>query len=91
VSPALLSLQRSGVCTTLRAMADGEPLVFTMRELNQDTSRVMGAIRNSGRPAYITLRGQYVAVVVPLKPGEIESQVLRELGERYRSEEGDER
>lgn len=68
-------------------MADGEPLVFTMRELNQQTSRVMGEIERSGRGAYITSRGRYVAIVVPLKQGEVESQVLREIGKRYLGED----
>jgi antitoxin (DNA-binding transcriptional repressor) of toxin-antitoxin stability system len=60
-------------------------LVCTMRDLGQQTARVMAEIENSGQPAFITRHGRFVAVITPLAPGQVESQVLaemaREIGE----------
>ena len=66
-------------------MAD--PIVHTVRDLGRDTAGILEEIGHAGQPAFITHYGRFVAVLVPLKPGEIESQVLgamaREIGERY--------
>ena len=53
----------------------GQERVYTMRELSQDTSGVIAAIVESGRRALLTKRGQFLAVIQPLDPGVIESQV----------------
>ena len=63
-----------------------EPLVYTMRELNQQTARIMGEIEKTGKTAFITRHGRFVAIIEPLVPGEVESRVLaemaREIGKR---------
>jgi antitoxin (DNA-binding transcriptional repressor) of toxin-antitoxin stability system len=63
-----------------------ETLVYTMRELNQQTARIMSEIENTGKTAFITRHGRFVAIIKPLVPGEVESRVLaemaREIGKR---------
>jgi len=65
---------------------DDEALVFTMRELNQQTARVIDEIEKAGKPAVITKHGRFVAIIRPLTPGQVESVVLaamaREIGQR---------
>jgi antitoxin (DNA-binding transcriptional repressor) of toxin-antitoxin stability system len=59
---------------------DGDdPLVYTMRDLNQQTARIMSEIEMTGKPAFITRHGRFVAMITPLAPGRIESQVLPEI------------
>ncbi len=55
-----------------------EPLIFTMRDLNQHTARVMAGIEQSGKPALITRHGRFIAMITPLS-GEVESRVLAEM------------
>jgi antitoxin (DNA-binding transcriptional repressor) of toxin-antitoxin stability system len=66
--------------------SDDDALVYTMRDLNQQTARIMTEIEKAGKPAFITRHGQLVAVITPLAPGQVESRVLaqmaRELGKR---------
>ncbi|MEV8550204.1 hypothetical protein AB0L04_10305 [Streptomyces glaucescens] len=50
--------------------------VFNMRELSLHTARVMKEIRESGKPAVITLRGRFVAVITPLTDGDLESRLI---------------
>ncbi|MGV9865688.1 hypothetical protein [Rhodococcus koreensis] len=50
--------------------------IFTMRELNQDTAEVMRKINKSGRPAAITRRGRFIALITPLANARVESAVL---------------
>lgn len=57
-------------------MEDANILVYTMRDLNQATGRVMQEIRDAGKPAYITSYGRYIAVITPLEPGQVEQQAL---------------
>lgn len=54
----------------------GARQVFKMRELSNDTARVMREITESGRPALITLRGRFVAMITPLNEGELESKLI---------------
>jgi antitoxin (DNA-binding transcriptional repressor) of toxin-antitoxin stability system len=65
---------------------NNKALVFTMRELNQQTAQVMAGIEKTRKPAFITRHGRFVAVIEPLEPGQVESRVLaemaREVGER---------
>jgi prevent-host-death family protein len=72
-------------------MAD--PIVKTSRELSRNTASVLEEIAQAGQPALITHHGRFVAVLMPLEPGQVESQALaamaREIGERYRSEKGE--
>ena len=68
---------------------DDEALVYTMRDLNQQTARIMGEIEKTGRPAFITRHGRFVAIITPVAPGQVESRVLaemaREIGKRKQS------
>ena len=63
----------------LSGRVDDEPLIYTVSDLNQQTARIMAAIEQSRKPAFITRRGHYIAVISPLAPGEVESRVLTEM------------
>jgi prevent-host-death family protein len=56
-----------------------DALVFTMRELNQQTAKIMSEVEQSGKPAFITKHGRFVAVITPLAPGRVETQVLAQM------------
>jgi antitoxin (DNA-binding transcriptional repressor) of toxin-antitoxin stability system len=58
---------------------DDDALVYTMRDLNQQTARILSEIEKSGKPAFITRRGRFVAIITPLPPGQVESRVLAEM------------
>ena len=58
---------------------DHEPLIYTMRDLNQQTARIMGEIEQTRKPAFITRHGRVVATIRPVMPGHIESRVLNEM------------
>jgi antitoxin (DNA-binding transcriptional repressor) of toxin-antitoxin stability system len=66
-----------------------DALVYTMRELNQQTARIMGQIEKTGKPAFITSHGRLIALIQPLAPGQVESRVLtamaREIGNQVQS------
>ena len=70
----------------LRTNGD-KALVYTMRELNQQTSRIMGLIEKTGKPAFITRHGRFIALITPLAPGQVESRALtamaREIGKLH--------
>jgi prevent-host-death family protein len=57
-----------------------------VRDLNQRTGQVIDEIEKYQRPAVITRRGRFVATIMPLAPGQVESPVLgamaREIGSR---------
>jgi antitoxin (DNA-binding transcriptional repressor) of toxin-antitoxin stability system len=58
---------------------DGNALVYTMRDLNQQTARVFSEIERTGKPAFITRHGRFVAVIRPLSPRPAESRILAEV------------
>ena len=62
---------------------------FRDRDLNQQTARIMGEIEKTGKPAFITRHGRFVAIITPVAPGQVESRVLaemaREMGKRKQS------
>ena len=58
---------------------DEEALVITMRDLNQQTARVIEEIEKAGKPAVITRHGKFMAIIRPLAPGQVESRVLPEM------------
>src|ERR1700722_16267408 len=60
-------------------VGDDEALVFTMRDLNQQTPRVMEQIEKAGKPAVITRHGRFIAIFRPLVAGQVESQVMPAL------------
>lgn len=55
--------------------ADGSH-IYTMRELNHETPRVIREINENGRPAVITRRGRFVALISPLADRGVESAAL---------------
>jgi antitoxin (DNA-binding transcriptional repressor) of toxin-antitoxin stability system len=63
----------------MEQVSDDDALVYTMRDLNQQTARVMAEIEKSGKPAFITRHGRFVAFITPLAPGKVESRVLGEM------------
>lgn len=64
---------------------DDKPLVYTMRELNQQTSRVLEEIKKYERPGFITKRGRFEFLIVALPPGEIESQMAQQIAKRFQN------
>jgi prevent-host-death family protein len=62
-----------------------DALVYTMRDLNQQTARIMNEIEKTGQPAFITKHGRFVAIITPLAPGQVESRVLAEMAREIAS------
>jgi prevent-host-death family protein len=58
---------------------DDDALVYSMRDLNQQTARIMSEVEKTGKPAFITKHGRFVAVIRPLAHGQVESRVLAEM------------
>lgn len=50
-----------------------------MRDLNQQTSQIMSEIEKTGKTAFITKHGRFIATITPLKAGKVESRVLAEM------------
>ena len=61
-----------------RAVAD-QTLVFTTRDLGRQAARLIREVENSGKPAFITRYGRFIATITPLTPGQVESEVLPEM------------
>jgi prevent-host-death family protein len=53
-----------------------------VRELGRNASKVVGDVKRTGRPVIVTVNGEPVAVVVPLKPEALEDYVLS-YGEEF--------
>ncbi len=68
-------------------VGDDEALVFTMRDLNQRTARVMEAIEKAGKPTVITRHGRFIAIIVPLVAGQVESRVLPDIARQIAKED----
>jgi hypothetical protein len=72
------------------SLVEGDkPLVYTIRELNQQTSRVLNEIKRSERPGLITRYGRLDFMIVPLRPEEIESRVLTEMAREIEKQRQD--
>src|ERR1039457_1970275 len=52
-----------------------------MMQLNQQTAEVLKEINDDGRPAMITKRGRFIAMIVPLVSANIESTVVNAIVE----------
>ena len=65
-------------------MEDANTLIYAMRDLNQNTARVMTEIRAAGKPAFITSYGRFIAVITPLEPGQVEQQALTAIAHGLR-------
>ena len=65
---------------------DDDTLVYTMRDLSQQAASIFSKIERTGKPAFVTSHGRFVAVIRPLSPGQAESQILaavaREVAKR---------
>jgi antitoxin (DNA-binding transcriptional repressor) of toxin-antitoxin stability system len=70
-------LSATNEMTTLDEVDDDDTLVFTMRDLNQQTARIMNEIEKNG-PALIARSGRFVATITPLKE-HVESRLLSEM------------
>ncbi|NIK56831.1 type II toxin-antitoxin system Phd/YefM family antitoxin [Kribbella shirazensis] len=57
----------------------GEVRVYRMRDLNQHTAGVLKDINDSGRPAFITRHGRFVAMITPLEGQNIEGRLIAAL------------
>jgi hypothetical protein len=60
-------------------VAGDDALIYSVHELGRQATRIMGEIENSGKPAFITRYGRFIATITPLAPGQVESQVLPEI------------
>jgi prevent-host-death family protein len=69
---------------------DEDALVYTMRDLNQQTASIMTQVEKTGKPAFITRHGRFVAMITPLAPGQVESRVLAEMAREIASKADDE-
>jgi prevent-host-death family protein len=58
-----------------------------IRELQRDTSGIVGRVAETRRPAFITNRGEVVAVVLPVDPEALEDFVLASAPDYVRSME----
>jgi len=59
--------------------SDDGPLVYTLRDLNQQTARIMAEIEKSGMPTFITSNGRFVAIIMSLASGQVEARTLAEM------------
>lgn len=50
--------------------------IVTMRDLSQRTAQIMREITKSQEPVLVTLRGRFVAAIMPLAEGEWESKLV---------------
>ena len=66
-----------------------ETAVYTLSDLTQDAARIMDEIEQSGKPAFITRHGRFVAVITPMEPGEVESRVLGEMARALTGKDGE--
>jgi antitoxin (DNA-binding transcriptional repressor) of toxin-antitoxin stability system len=56
-----------------------EPVIYTVSQLGAPARDIISQIRERGELALITDHGRFVAVITPLRDGEIEAQVLPEI------------
>ena len=59
-----------------------DALVYTVLDLEQQSTRIMSQVEETREPAFITRDGRFIAVITPLAPGQVESRVLRRDGTR---------
>jgi antitoxin (DNA-binding transcriptional repressor) of toxin-antitoxin stability system len=75
----------AGIGSPTSRVDGDDPLVYTVRDLNQRTASIISEIEMAGKPAFITRHGRFVAMITPLASGQVESRVLaemaREIGE----------
>lgn len=64
-----------------------DALVYSMRDLNQQTARIMNEVEKSGKPAFITKHGRFVAVIRPLPSSQVQQRIIAEMAREF-SERG---
>ena len=64
-------------------VGEDQALVFTMRDLNQQTARIMKEIDHAGKPAIITRHGRFIDIITPIAPGQVESRVMPEMARQF--------
>ena len=67
------------------SLGEGDkPLVYNIRELNQQTARVLNEIKRYDRPGFITRHGRFDFMIVPIRPEEsrLLTEVAREIGKQ---------
>jgi antitoxin (DNA-binding transcriptional repressor) of toxin-antitoxin stability system len=69
----------AGIESPMSRVDGDDPLVYTVRDLNQRTARIISEIEMAGKPAFITRHGRFVAMITPLASGQVESHVLAEM------------
>ena len=65
----------------------GDALIYSMRELGRQAGRIVREIENSGKPAFITRYGRFIATITPLASGQVESEVLPEMARQIAKQE----
>jgi hypothetical protein len=68
-------------------VAEDDALIYSVRELGRQAARIVSEIENSGKPAFITRYGRFVATITPLAPGQVESEVLPEMARQIANQE----
>jgi hypothetical protein len=67
----------------------GDALVYSLTVFIRDAARILAEIEETGKPAFITRLGRFIAVITPLKPGEVESRVLPEMAREIGAQLGE--
>lgn len=57
------------------------PATYTMRDFGQRAGQIMAEIEASGQAAFITRHGRFIALITPLRPGEVEQRVLSQIAQ----------
>ena len=63
--------------------SDDRALVYTLRDLNRRAGRIMDKVEETGKPAFITRDGRFIATITPIAPGQVESRVMPEMARRF--------
>jgi antitoxin (DNA-binding transcriptional repressor) of toxin-antitoxin stability system len=64
-----------------------DALIYSVRELGRQAARIVSEIENSGKPAFITRYGRFIATITPLAAGQVESEVLPEMARQIAKQE----
>ena len=72
----------AGIESPMSRVDGDDPLVYTVRDLNQRTASIISEIEMAGKPAFITRHGRFVAMITPLASGQVESHVLAEMARK---------
>lgn len=65
-----------------------DALVYTVLDLEQQSTRIMSQVEETREPAFIIRDGRFIAVITPLAPGQVESRVLAEISRELSEQAG---